>query len=261
MKCNYHTHNEMCGHAGGTLEEYVQCAVTHRMEEICMSDHIPYPGDGFGMRMPYARLDEYINSTLQLKEKYRGQIRVLLGLEAEYFADYDGYYRRLLGEKGVEYLILGQHFYMDADGRLSNVYNDMHNTADCISYVKNCMEAMSTGYFACLAHPDLIFVNDFPVDDSVKKAIDLLLNESMKHNYILELNANGFRRGKSRFVTGERYPYPTDFFWQEVAKSGVRTIVGADCHSVDALCDWATDWGERMAQELGLNLVEKLVIG
>ncbi|MGN0342542.1 MAG: histidinol-phosphatase [Roseburia sp.] len=258
MKNNYHTHNEMCGHAGGTLEEYVQCAVKNHMEEIGMSDHLPYPGDGFGMRMPYGRLDEYIQTTLQLKETYRQQIRVLLGLEAEYFSDYDRYYQRLLEKKGVEYLILGQHFYMNDDGSLANVYNDMPDTTACIQYVKNCIEAMNTGYFAYLAHPDLIFVNDFPVDDAVKKAINLLLNEFIKHDYILELNANGFRRGKSRFVTGERYPYPTDFFWQEVAKSNVRVIIGSDCHSVDALCDWATDQAENMVRELGLNLVEKL---
>lgn len=258
MKCNYHTHNEMCGHAGGTLEEYVQCAMKNQMEEIGMSDHIPYPGDGFGYRMPYGRLQEYIDTTLQLKEKYQGQMRVRLGLESEYFPDYDRYYQRLLEKKGVEYLILGQHFYMKEDGSLANVYNDMHSTEACMDYAKSCMEAMHTGYFAYLAHPDLIFVNDFPVDDPVKKAIDFILSESVKHDYILELNANGFRRGKARFVTGERYPYPTDFFWQEVSKSNVKVMIGADCHSVDALCDDAIDQAENMARELGLNLIEKI---
>ena len=260
MKCNYHTHNEMCGHAGGTIEDYVKCAVANQMEEIGMSDHIPYPGDVFGMRMPYSRLEEYINQTLKLKEKYRGQIKVLLGMEAEYLTDYDDYYKQLLEQKGVEYLILGQHFYVSEDVGMSNVYSDMHSTVECISYVKNCIDAMNTGYFAYIAHPDLMFINDFQVDDSVKMAIDMLLNEAVKRDYILELNANGFRRGKSRFLSGERYPYPADFFWKEVAKSGVRTIIGADCHSVDALCDEAIVQGENMARELSLNLVEKLEI-
>ncbi|MCI5620631.1 MAG: histidinol-phosphatase [Lachnospiraceae bacterium] len=258
MNCNYHTHNEMCGHAGGTLEEYVQCAIKNDLKEIGMSDHIPYPGDGFGYRMPYARLDEYIDTTLQLKEMYRDQIQVLLGLESEYFSDYDRYYQRLLQEKGVEYLILGQHFYMTRDGKLANVYNDMPDTEACMDYAKSCMEAMNTGYFAYLAHPDLIFVNDFPLDNAVKRTVDYIINESLKHDYILELNANGFRRGKSQFVTGERYPYPTDFFWNEVAKSKVRVIIGADCHSLDVLCDWATEQAENMAGELGLNLIEKM---
>ena len=36
---NYHTHNYLCGHAGGTVLDYVGEAVAHGMRIIGISDH------------------------------------------------------------------------------------------------------------------------------------------------------------------------------------------------------------------------------
>jgi hypothetical protein len=35
-------------------------------------------------------------------------------------------------------------------------------------------------------------------------------------------------------------------------------IIGADCHSVDALNDWAVAESERRVKELGLNCIHHL---
>jgi histidinol-phosphatase (PHP family) len=126
----------------------------------------------------------------------------------------------------------------------------MHDTADVLLYAKSCMDGMRTGYFAYLAHPDLFTINQFPLDDNVKRAIAYMLDESVKHDYVLEWNANGLRRPEEC--------YPMDYFWREVAKTNIRVIIGADCHSVDALNDWAVAESERRVKELGLNRIYTL---
>jgi histidinol-phosphatase (PHP family) len=250
MKTNYHTHNELCGHAGGTIEEYAAAAVKSGMEEIGMSDHLPYPDDSMGVRMPYAKFNYYIEETNRLKDAYRDSIRILLGAEAEYKEEYTDYYERLFHEFGLDYLILGQHCYRVGAHTYKNVFTDMWYTEDVMDYAKSCMEAMHTGYFAYLAHPDLFTINNFPLDDNIKRAIAFMLDESAKNDYVLEWNANGLRR--------EQKCYPMDYFWEEVAKTDIRVIIGSDCHSVDALDDWAVAESEARVQKLGLNRITRI---
>jgi histidinol-phosphatase (PHP family) len=250
VKTNYHTHNELCGHAGGTIEDYARAAVEAGMEEIGMSDHLPFAGDFMGARMPYAKFPYYIEETNRLKAAYKDSIRILLGAEAEYMEEQTDFYESLFRDFGLEYLILGQHCYKVGEHSYKNVFEDMHDTADVLLYAQSCIDGMRTGYFAYLAHPDLFTINQFPLDDNVKRAIAYMLDESVKHDYVLEWNANGLRRPEEC--------YPMDYFWREVAKTNIRVIIGADCHSVDALNDWAVDESERRVKELGLNRIYTL---
>jgi histidinol-phosphatase (PHP family) len=249
MKTNYHTHNELCGHAGGTIEEYALAAIENGMEEIGMSDHLPFPGDFMGARMPYAKFPYYIEETKRLKVVYKDSIRILLGAEAEYMEEQTDFYERLFHEFGLDYLILGQHCYRDGHSN-KNVFEDMHDTADVLLYAKSCMDGMHTGYFSYLAHPDLFTINNFPLDDNIKRAIAYMLDESAKNGYVLEWNANGLRRPEEC--------YPMAYFWEEVAKTNIRVIIGSDCHSVDALNDWAVAESETRVRKLGLNRIEHI---
>ena len=258
MIANYHTHNELCGHAGGTLEEYTLEAIRTGLTEIGMSDHTPLPGERHGSGMDLDKLDYYLDEVKRLREVYRDRISIRLGLEAEYAPEYVPFYEDLLKNRGLEYLILGQHFFDSPSGRYINAYTTMTSTADYVEYAKSAMEGMATGLFTYFCHPDLPFMNELGVDEDARRAMNLILEESVKHDYILELNANGLRRGKKEFKDGYRYPYPTDFFWEEVARTNLRVIIGSDCHSVNALYDHCIPEAEEMCERLHLNLIKKL---
>lgn len=90
-KNNYHTHTTRCYHASGKDEEYVKAAIKAGIKELGFSDHTPWHYDSSfkaTMRMPENQLDGYIESILSLKEKYKDQISILVGLECEYFEKY-----------------------------------------------------------------------------------------------------------------------------------------------------------------------------
>lgn len=259
MKANYHTHCDLCGHADGTIEEYILEAIKNNYRILGMSDHIPYPGDDLGNCMLYSDLDYYIEETNRLKDKYSSQIKLHLGLESEYLPDYRCYYEDMLNKRGVEYLILGAHFFY-CGGRMANSFGDLFDTSDYITYSNTIVEGMATGLYKCIAHPDLIMYNDFPRNDDVLRSWDILIDAAVKNDYIFEFNVNGLRRGIKSFIDGERYPYPVMEFWQKVAESRIKVIIGSDCHSPELLNDEYVKEAERLCGVLGLNRIEKLNI-
>lgn len=44
MKFDLHTHHERCGHADGTIEDYITAALDAGLQAIGISDHSPYFG-------------------------------------------------------------------------------------------------------------------------------------------------------------------------------------------------------------------------
>ena len=73
MKANYHTHSEYCGHAEGTLEDYIEKACSFHMDSLGFAEHGPFPGNPFGMRMDFNTLPDYVNELKSLKEKYKNK--------------------------------------------------------------------------------------------------------------------------------------------------------------------------------------------
>ena len=82
-KKNYHTHTARCMHAVGSDEEFILAAIEAGYSLIGFSDHSPwhYHSDFVShMRMHESEFDEYYHSIKALKEKYKGQIEVLIAL-------------------------------------------------------------------------------------------------------------------------------------------------------------------------------------
>src|SRR4051812_14667806 len=98
IKFDLHTHHHRCGHAIGTIEDYVKQAIDYGLHYIGISDHSPhfysdedqlYPS----IAMAKGEFVSYIEEVLHLKEKYQDKIHVLLGLESDFFPDHIGIYR------------------------------------------------------------------------------------------------------------------------------------------------------------------------
>lgn len=258
MKINFHTHVKRCRHAAGDVEDYIKCALEKGLSQLGFSDHAPFPDFDFGMRMPYCELWEYLEEVDAMREKYKDDITIWKGLEIEYLPEYKGYYEELLAKYGVEYLLLGEHFYKDAAGENANIYG-AHSTEQCLSYAHSVAEGMKTGFFKAVAHPDLYMLNMDEWDDNCRKAADLIINTAAATDTVLEYNANGLRRKQVEYSDGIRHPYPHDTFWKMVAETPVRVIVNSDCHNPKELWDEAIERSYRKLQELGITPIEGLL--
>lgn len=251
MKANYHTHTERCRHAQGTERDYVLEAVKAGVSVLGLSDHAPFPDHDFGLRMPYGELHDYIAAVDRLAREYRSDITLYKGLEIEYLPQYRPYYQRLLNEEKLDYLLLGEHFYLDAHGELRNIYY-AQSTRDYVDYARAIAAALSTGCFRIAAHPDLFALGQFAWDRNCDQASELIIEAACRSGTVLEYNANGLRRGIHDYPDGPRPMYPHQKFWEKVAGSGIPVIIGSDCHEARQVWDDYLPAARKNLLELGI---------
>lgn len=247
MIANYHAHTVRCNHAYGEEREYVEAAIRRGLKIFGFADHTPqyFPGDYYThMRMrPYQLLD-YCAAVRSLRNEYRGQISIPLGLEAEYYPALWGELLPRLQDAGIEYLILGQHW-------LGNEMNEPGSAAPCNEetlrrYCRQVMDAMETGKFTYIAHPDLInFMGDCHV---YRRHIRDLCRAAKESGTPLEINLLGLAYNKH---------YPNETFWEVAAEEGCPAVLGMDAHAPAQILDEEPEQKAlQLVQRLGLELLD-----
>ena len=167
---NFHTHNYLCGHAGGTVTDYVREAVCHGMKIIGISDHCLPPVDSFDPYFSAYNIDkEYLPQFEEAEMLYGDQIRILRGVEIEYFEGHADYYKRLTDK--LDYMVLGQHLFM-LDDTVYNSFIDGNDDHAIVGYFDSLCAAVKSGLFAMIAHPDLIFYRRPKITPKMTAAFD-----------------------------------------------------------------------------------------
>ncbi len=252
MRRNYHTHTTRCGHAVGTDRAYVESAIARGLKTLGFSDHVPMPfadGHESNYRVPIRQLDNYVQSVLSLREEYRNEIEIQLGFEAEYYPDRFEAMLDLLRPYPVDYLLLAQHF-VDSSERIYNT-NPQSNQDAFRLYTDRCLEAMATGRFTYLAHPDLFY---FIGDPNVYRREVTRLCEGAKAMRVpLELNMLGLREHRN---------YPSSRFWKIAGPLGCTVVLGCDAHAPEDVADpenlreaeaFAKRFGVQITQDIPLR--------
>lgn len=253
MKYNYHTHTSRCFHAKGTDEEFVLAAIEAGFDEIGFADHSPWPFENFvsGMRMTAAELPLYCENIKALREKYKDKISIKLGLECEYFPKYIPWLKEKIEEYGIDYIILGHHFSVDEPG--SNYNGNMKTPEELYNFRDDIFEAVDTGLFAYVAHPD-IFMRGYPVfDEHCEKISRDIIEKAKATGTPLEYNLLGLSHSKNDGKQG--YPYP--YFWKMVGEIKPPVTMGIDAHTPEAYLDKELyQKGLDTLHGLGLEIVE-----
>lgn len=256
MIYNYHTHTARCNHAVGKDEEYVLCAIEAGYEEIGFSDHSPWPFEnGYisGMRMGVDEIEDYIGSIRQLREKYSDKISIKIGFECEYFKEYLPWLRETIEKYELDYLILGHHF---SPNEPNGVYNGfIMRPFEVENYKKEVLEAMDSGLFSYVAHPDL-YMRMYPSFDSTcEKAAREIIAKSNETGIPLEYNLLGITHSKNDGRVG--YPYPK--FWRIAGEMGATAVIGIDAHDPKAYLDKQLhEEAENKLKNLGVRLTDKI---
>lgn len=227
MEHLFHVHTYRCGHAGSTRElAYVERAVELGAKKITFTDHAPFPGDPFHGRMPMSDLEDYIGTLTDLQEKFRGKILIEIGLETEYFPEYEEYYRELKRKKGLDLLLLGQHMYGLGDGRYSFLESEeVLNIQEAPGLANAVVQGIESGFFDAVAHPDRCFRKRREWSPELEELSIRIINSAVKADIPLEINRSSQR---SRF-----FFWPE--FWELAERCGAGTICGLDAHNLEEL--------------------------
>lgn len=235
----FHSHTYRCGHAEGDIEDYVSLAIKNHYRIFGVSDHVFLPGVYEPrIRGDYSLLEEYINAFNVSKNNHKDEIEMHLGFECEYADVFASYYRSLLIDKKVEYLILGQHNgFNDNKQFIKYVKNHAEDKdEDLDRYAFDLIKGIKTGLFMYVAHPDLMFVSAKEVTPQLKKLTKEIIDTAIEYDIPLEVNIHGFIRQQKRekfHVIG----YPASYFWDEVSKSLAKVVYGGDFHELNEVGD------------------------
>lgn len=275
---NYHTHTSLCGHAYGEMEEYIKKAIEGGITDLGFSDHMPNP---FGKENPKQSMNiaqfhsEYIPMLEKLREKYKDLINIKIGLECEYYGEQGEQFPQLKEfrnetEGKLDYMILGQHFALkrDEQGQLVMPPQMASKTSSQypLDYAMTLIEAMQSGKFAYIAHPDIFMEGRDGVPDEEKalyiensiKATQMICEMASKNNIPLEVNLgsiSAIEAGiKDKMIDGS-YTYPVPEFWKIAQEYGCKVLIGIDAHTPEALKEKKYEIiAKRLIEDNGIEL-------
>ncbi|GGG08524.1 histidinol-phosphatase [Paenibacillus albidus] len=237
MHIDYHTHHERCGHAVGKLEEYVQRGIELGLEQLGLSDHLPlihvdpasyYPE----MAMPLAELPRYVEECLTLKERYRSDIELRVGLEADYIEGYEEQIRELLSPYPWDYLIGSVHFLGEwdiTDHRQVHGWEGKDVLEVYRRYYAAVQKSALSGLYDIIGHMDVIkrfgYGPQTAEGQAEVRALERSTLEAIAEAGIaMELNASGLTKPCAEM-------FPARHVLQEALALGIPLTLGSDAHN------------------------------
>ena len=252
----YHTHTIRCGHAFGTDEEYVIEAINQGFEFIGFSDHgifLTIKEEDGGRNND--AFEDYNASIRALKKKYAGTAEIFLGGEYEYSKELDWYYKELKEKYGYEYLICGQHGYIE-NNRQEYYFHKMDDMEMVERYKNDVCDAIKSGHFAYIAHPDLFFNRITAITPKILGFCREIVQTAIKYDTPFEIKLGGVRWNNIVAEKNNGFPYPNKEFFKIVGELGAKVVIGVDAHTPNDFVDSAFDMAMSFVKEFNLNLIK-----
>lgn len=240
-RSNVHSHTRFVD-GRDSAEEMVRAALALGFHTLGFSEHAPADYDDCSL--PPEREAEYRAEVLRLREKYAGQIEILLGLEHDWFStmrpkDYD------FTIESVHYLPAGGG-YISVDwtrARLEDAIRQHYGGdpyALCRHYFKTVCDSIEGTGAQIIGHIELVMkfneARDLFDDADPRYLIPALECATLaaESGRLVEINTGAIARGY------RTQPYPGERMLRRVAEAGGRVILTSDCHNSDFLdCHFA----------------------
>lgn len=253
---NFHTHTSFCKHAGGLPADYAEAALKDgRCRALGFSDHVCFPDDvECTYRMFFNEMPEYCSLVNEIKGKY--PFDIFLGFECEWRNDYSSWYNDYLRkEMGADYLVLATHWY-EKNGEFL-FFDQMVDRKDFTDYSGQVIEAIESGCFDFLAHPDIMMMSHDSWDTNAKDCLIPVIEAAVKAGLPLEINGNGIARPMKETSSGLRYMYPVREFWKEAKARKALVVCNSDAHSPKVVVSQAV-MARQFAEEMGIKVLDRL---
>ena len=236
-KCNLHTHTTFCD-GKNTAEEMVRGAIALGCETLGFSGHSTIEDTDWTMTAEGT--EQYIREIKRLREKYRDQIEIALGIEFDARSECDtSLYEYVIG---ALHAVKTKDFCFDVDYTEEILIEKVNNYygGDFYAFTRDYYE----GYYSLcditkcdiVAHFDLVTkMNEGSglFDESDKRyriaaldALDYLLE---RKDLIFEINTGAISRGY------RKTPYPAEFILRRMAEKGARIMLNSDSHAADTV--------------------------
>jgi histidinol phosphate phosphatase HisJ family len=245
MFCDYHVHTDYSDDSVYLMEDVVKDAIKKEIDEICFCDHVDYgikwdwdekiPMVYRDNGEPYANVDypKYEKEILFLKEKYKEQIHIKMGMEFGMQMHTIEKYQRLFNRYDFDFIILSCHQVEDTEfwtqdfqrGRTQKEYNERYyqEILDIVKIYKD---------YSVLGHLDLITRYDengvYPFNH-IKDIVSEILKIVIEDGKGIEINTSSHRYGL-KDLTPSR-----DILKLYKSLGGKIITIGSDSHKEEHL--------------------------
>ena len=216
MIADYHIHTHLCRHAEGEPREYIERAIGLGMAEMGFAAHLPFlagwrprhdlPDD---WSMGLDELDGYVSLVQALAREYSADLRILVGIEADYIEETLAETAAVLASYPFDYVIgsvhiVGERFAFDHPELCDHLAGYGYERI-LFESLELAGRAAASGLFDVIGHLDHAKkLGPGPRDDAaVMAAACAALRAVADAGIALELNTAGLRR-----PVGEAYPGP-----------------------------------------------------
>jgi histidinol-phosphatase (PHP family) len=224
-----HVHTSLCGHAEGSLEEYVSAARSAGVTTMAFCDHLPLPpGWPTHYTMAWTDLPAYVEQVTEVAARCRadGGPEVLLGIEADRIPGADHLVLGALEEHPFDVVLGSVHFIEEwafDDPDLVARYGEWVPDELWDRYFAELAATAATKMFDVIAHPDL--VKKFgcaPVSD-LRPWYEEIAAVFAGCGVAVEVNTGGLRKPC-------REIYPSLGLLNACRRHGVPATIGSDAH-------------------------------
>ncbi|MEU9802453.1 histidinol-phosphatase [Streptomyces sp. NPDC051000] len=234
-----HTHHERCGHATGSLRDYVTAALDRGVKVLGLSDHTPMFAEEEDqalprVAMPKSRFPSYIAEALALKEEFAGSIEILVSTEADFFRGRMDAYTQALSAYPLDYVIGSVHMFEGRDifdvTRWETVEEDDLGAVKA-RYFREIAACARSGLFHVMGHVDALKGNHPRLGAApAPAASDEMLRAIRDSGAVMEINTSGGTK-----MCGGWYP---EFDLLERAHHfRVPITFGSDAHVPERVAD------------------------
>lgn len=250
---NFHTHCFFCD-GEGEPESFVEDAIRQGFSAIGFSSHAPLPFY-ISFVMANDQIENYCTTINSLKEKYRDQIEIYMGLEIDYVPGVVGPRSPQFAALGLDYTIGSIHLIQDQKTGEYFAVDENEKVFERILFniFDGDMQKFGAKYFslirAMLAEhkPDIVGHLDllkklnkdekyFREDeawyqDEVMKTLAVIA----KSDCVVEVNTGGISRGYTKM------PYPSIWILHECKTLNIPVILNSDAHVSRNLATFFTE--------------------
>jgi histidinol-phosphatase (PHP family) len=243
---DWHTHNKLCRHAKGDIEEYVITGIEKGISTLGISDHFPYdvldgieniPYQEYSMRS--AEIQEYIERFKKCKEKYKEDIDLKLAFEVDFIRNQEDNSQSYLKQQNIknqlDYILGSVHVLRSEQGifafddrRFIEFYNLFGGIDNLYAEYFKTLRAMLNSKkfdFDIVTHFDLPKkYNQRPKDlKRFNREIGSTLKLIKEKDKTIEINTSGLRKQVHEV-------YPSDEIIKKINSLEIPVLLGSDAH-------------------------------
>lgn len=223
---DYHVHTSLCNHANGTMDQYIQNAISAGLSEICFLDHLTLHKGGRHLSMTPDYVPFYYQSARRLAHIYKNRIQVKVGLEVDYDPKTADEVKKIIEPFDFDVIGGSVHFIDDINIVSSKDTEARENESIdviCKNYLLLLDEMIENSHVDIICHLDIFKkFGRRPADEFEKKFDEILAKISYK-NITVELNTSGWNHKANEF-------YPNPALLKKCLDNKIRITIGSDAH-------------------------------